>query len=280
MMDFMSIRFRCWYCNRRFVVADHLMGECITCNCTHQLRVPRHNGGNCRLKSITDWIMEGIVYSGGGALLRLTARADILAGGNSGPAVVLEKPSESLLVDTLSYQNKKKMPPRGKLPQAQIDILTRWVQMGLPWATTEGKPIAKRHGPPPVDDQARNFWSFRPVQRPQLPSVRRTEWARNPIDYFVLAKLEAADITPAKPAGKESLLRRVYYDLIGLPPTPEEVDAFLADHSPDAYEKVVDRLLASPRYGERWARHWLDVVRYAESNSFERDGAKPFVWRY
>ncbi|HLJ92683.1 MAG TPA: DUF1549 and DUF1553 domain-containing protein, partial [Gemmataceae bacterium] len=121
---------------------------------------------------------------------------------------------------------------------------------------------------------------FRPVVVPALPAVQDRAWARNPVDLFVLAKLEAAGLKPSPPAEKIALLRRIYYDLIGLPPTPEEVRAFLADDSPDAYERIVDRLLASPHYGEHWARHWLDLVRYAETNSFERDGTKPNVWRY
>src|SRR5262249_42295137 len=155
----------------------------------------------------------------------------------------------------------------GKLSQAQIDTLSRWVKMGVPWS--EGAAVAKRHGPPPVDEQARNFWSFRPVARPKVPEVKNTSWARTPIDAFVLAKLEAAGLSPATAVSKTSLLRRLSYDLTGLPPTPEEVTAFLADESPDAYEKAVDRLLASPHYGEHWARHWLDLVRYAETNGYE-----------
>ncbi len=211
--------------------------------------------------------------------LRLTSRAEVLEGGDSGPAVDLAHPERSLILEAVRYDGATKMPPRGKLSKAQIDVLTRWVKQGLPWAPAEAK-VARKHGPPPVDDHARNFWSFRPVVRPRVPAVRQTDWVRNPIDAFVLAKLEAAGLPPAAPAANETLLRRLYYDLTGLPPTPAEVAAFRADPSPTAYEKVVDRLLSSPRYGERWARHWLDLVRYAETNSFERDGAKPFVWRY
>src|SRR5262249_45433376 len=154
-----------------------------------------------------------------------------------------------------------KMPPKGKLPQKQIDILTRWVKLGAPWSPAAANAGAKRSGPPPVDEHAKQFWSFRPATRPAVPAVKKTDWVGNPIDAYVLAKLEAAGLEPAPPADKQALLRRVYYDVLGLPPTPEEVDAFLADPSPDAYEKVVDRLLASPHYGEHWARHWLDLVR-------------------
>jgi hypothetical protein len=138
----------------------------------------------------------------------------------------------------------------------------------------------RQTGGPREGGAVQRFWSFRPVVRSAPPSVQRKDWVRNPIDAFVLARLEAARLSPASPANKTSLLRRVYYDLIGLPPTTAEVDAFLADEAPDAYEKVVDRLLASPHHGERWARHWLDLVRYGETNGFERNSPKPFVWRY
>jgi mono/diheme cytochrome c family protein len=221
---------------------------------------------------------EGTELSGG---LRLTSRAGILKGGVSGPAVTPAKPSESLLVRAINYQGRQ-MPPTGNLPQAQIAILTRWVAMGLPWTPGEAgagnAPVKK--GPPPVNAETMNFWSFRRVKRPPVPAVKHPGWVKNPIDAFVLANLERANLTPVAPAGKAALLRRATYDLIGLPPSPEEVQAFLADRSPNAYEKVVDRLLASPHYGERWGRHWLDLVRFAETNSFERDDPKPFAWRY
>ena len=128
--------------------------------------------------------------------------------------------------------------------------------------------------------QGRNLWSFRPVTRPALPVVKRSDWARNPIDAFILARLEADGLVPAPPANKIALLRRAFYDLTGLPPTPADAEAFLADDSPHAFRRLVDRLLSSPQYGERWARHWLDLVRFAETNSFERDTVKPFAWRY
>jgi mono/diheme cytochrome c family protein len=211
--------------------------------------------------------------------LRLTSRELLLKGGDSGPAVLFQKPDDSLLLQAVNYEDRK-MPPRAKLPQAQIDVLTRWVQMGAPWPADAVKSLAKHTGPPPVDDDARRFWSFRPVARPQVPQVQDRAWVRNPVDAFVLAKLEAAGLHPAPPADKATLLRRAYYAVTGLPPTPQEVDAFLADAAADAYEKVVDRLLASHHYGEHWGRHWLDLVRYAETNSFERDGAKPFAYGY
>jgi mono/diheme cytochrome c family protein len=207
----------------------------------------------------------------------LTNRDTFLKGGTNGAAISPDKPAESLLLKLVSHQGEVKMPPKGKLAQAQIDALTKWVQMGAPWPA--GREI-RTAGPPAVDDAARNFWSFRPVVRPPVPTVKRADWVKSPIDAFVLAKLEAAGLQPAPPAEKTALLRRVYYDLIGLPPTPAEVEDFLKDDSPLAYEKVVDRLLASPHYGERWGRHWLDLVRYAETNGYEFDTAKPNVWRY
>jgi hypothetical protein len=211
--------------------------------------------------------------------LRLTSRELLLKGGDSGPAVSLQKPDDSLLLQAVNYQDRK-MPPRAKLPQAQIDILTRWVRMGAPWPADAVQSLAKHSGPPPVDDEARRFWSFRLVVRPPVPQVQGRAWVRNSVDAFVLAKLEAAGLRPAPPAYKATLLRRAHYAVTGLPPAPREVDAFLADDSPDAYEKVVDRLLASHHYGEHWGRHWLDLMRYAETNSFERDGAKPFAYGY
>jgi mono/diheme cytochrome c family protein len=209
--------------------------------------------------------------------LRLVSRAALLEGGDRGPAVSLDRPAESLLLRAVNHKDLK-MPPGGKLSVAQLDVLDRWVKMGVPWPKAVS--TAKRPGPPPVDEQARRFWSFRPVARPRVPKVKKAEWVRTPLDAFILAKLEAAGLRPAPPASKTSLLRRVTYDLTGLPPTPEEMTAFLADPRPDAYEQVVERLLASPHHGERYARHWLDLVRYAETNGYEFDAVKPSVWRW
>ena len=211
--------------------------------------------------------------------LRLTSRDHVLRGGETGPAVSLTKPSESLLLEAIRYESLE-MPPTGKMPQAEIDILARWVKLGLPF--DEKAIVMKQQAlvPPAVDDKARKFWSFQPVATPAIPTVQQPGWVKNPVDAFVLARLENAKLKPAAPAKKTALLRRAYYSLIGLPPAPEVVQTFLADKSPEAFEKIVDQLLESPQYGERAARHWLDLVRYAESNSYERDGTKPFVWRY
>lgn len=208
--------------------------------------------------------------------LRLTSREDILKGGATGPVVDLQKPEHSLILDAINY-NDLRMPPKGKLAKAQIDVLTKWVKMGVPW---ESGKVKAPHGAPLVDEAAKTFWAFRALSKPDVPKVKDTAWVKNPIDAFVLAKLEEAGLKPAPPADKGAMVRRVYYNLVGLPPTPEQVDAFVKDERPDAYERLIEGLLASPHYGEHWARHWLDVVRYAETNSFERDSAKPFIWRY
>ena len=212
--------------------------------------------------------------------LSLISRQGILKGGETGPAVSLASPRESLLIAAINYADYE-MPPTGKLPQATIDALTKWVEMGLPWNAAGTIEYANDdHGPPPVNDQTKSFWSFQPVARPEIPKVRNSQWVQTPIDAFVLNGLEQADLHPSARATKTALLRRAYYDLTGLPPSPQEVKAFLADQTPDAFERVVDHLLESPHYGERWGRHWLDLVRYAETNSYERDGDKPYVWRY
>ena len=211
--------------------------------------------------------------------LRLTSRADVLRGGETGPAVSLTEPAKSLLLEAINYESLE-MPPTGKLPQREIDVLTRWVKQALPF--DDKAIVIKPHapGPPVVDAKARKFWSFQPVASPVVPGVQQGDWVKNPIDAFILAGLEKAGLAPSVPVARTGLLRRLYYNLTGLPPSPEAVKTFLADESPQALEKVVDELLDSPQYGERAARHWLDLVRYAESNSYERDGTKPFVWRY
>jgi hypothetical protein len=171
------------------------------------------------------------------------------------------------LPDTLSHTSKVRMPPSGKLPDEQIADIAAWVKMGAP-----SYPTAKAGNG--------KHWAFQPVQDPPVPAVKNKEWVRSPVDAFILSKLETKNLTPAPSANKRDLIRRVTYDLIGLPPTAAEVEAFVADNSPDAFKRVVDRLLASPHYGERWARHWLDLVRYAETNGHEYDNEKMAPWRY
>ena len=213
--------------------------------------------------------------------LALISRRSILDGGDSGAAVDLDHIDESILLDAINYGDYE-MPPSGQLPKEQIELITEWVKKGMPWAESEANNIveSKEHSVPKVNAETKAFWSFQPVKKVAPPTVTNDDWIANEIDNFVLAKLEAASLKPANKAAKEDLIRRAYYDLTGLPPSFEDVQAFVDDSSKDAYPQLIDRLLASPRYGEKWARHWLDVVRYAESNSFERDGTKPFVWRY
>ncbi|MCH7726264.1 MAG: DUF1549 domain-containing protein, partial [Planctomycetes bacterium] len=213
--------------------------------------------------------------------LQMLSREALLKGGETGPALVPGKPEDSLLISSINY-GEYEMPPSGKLPQDKIDILTRWVELAAPWSPdVKIEPqVTEGHGPPQINEKTKNHWAFKRVQRPAVPKIENVKWVRNPIDAFILGPLEKNGFAPAHPADRIALLRRAFYDLTGLPPSPEEVDAFLTDDSPRAFEKVVDRLLESPHYGEKWARHWLDVVRYAETNSYERDGAKPFVWRY
>jgi hypothetical protein len=210
--------------------------------------------------------------------LRLTSRDSILQGGESGPAAVAGKPAESLLIQAIHYTDALKMPPTEKLPNGEIDMLTRWVQRGLPWpeSTTRasGAKVASGASSNPstsggadyqITEEQRKFWSFQPVKDVPPPEVRDVAWTTTAIDRFILNKLEEKGLRPAPPADKRTLIRRATFDLIGLPPTPEEIDAFVNDNSSDALAKVVDRLLASPQYGERWGRHWLDIVRYTDS---------------
>jgi hypothetical protein len=212
--------------------------------------------------------------------LRLDSRAAILQGGDSGPAVVPGKNDESLLVEAIHYEGLE-MPPAGKLDAEKIAVLTRWVEMGAPWPTPKASTsAADAVDKPRITDEDRKYWAFQPVRRPEPPLVQGDRWSRNPIDRFILARLTAEGLTPAPEAERGRLIRRATFDLTGLPPTPEEVAAFLADGEPRAYERLIERLLASPRYGERWARHWLDLVRYAESDGYRADAYRPETWRY
>lgn len=212
--------------------------------------------------------------------LRLDSRAGALKGGDSGPAIVPGAPDQSLLLKALSYQDLRlKMPPTGKLPDEQIADFSSWIQMGASETHSDAAPRAEtKRG---IDfDRERNYWAFRPVQDPLPPAVKNKDWVTSPIDRFILAKLEEKGLKPAPPADKRSLIRRVTFDLTGLPPAPDEIADFLNDQSPHGFEKVVDRLLASPHYGERWARHWMDLVRFAETNGHEFDNDKVDAWRY
>jgi mono/diheme cytochrome c family protein len=204
----------------------------------------------------------------------MTVRADILKGGDLGPAVDLKKLDESPFLNAINFKEGLEMPPKGKLKQTEIDILTKWIKAGLPMK--DGQAVAKTEHKKGITDEDRNYWAYKGVKRPAVPATG----AKNPIDAFIAAKWEGKKVTPAKLADPVALVRRLYYDLTGLPPTPQQVDSFVKDPSLANYEKLVDELLASPKYGEKWGRHWLDVVRYAETNGYERDGPKPYVWRY
>lgn len=212
--------------------------------------------------------------------LRVDSRAALMSGGDQGAAVVPGKPEESLLLKAVRYDDDLKMPPTKKLTKKQIADLAQWVRMGLPWPNSDGPSAASRKREFHINERDHAHWAFQPIKRPPIPAVKHRQWAGNPIDAFILAKLEAKQLSPNPPATKREWIRRVFYDLTGLPPSPHEVEQFVADASPHAYEMLIDRLLASPRYGEKWGRHWLDLVRFAETNSYERDGRKPNAWRY
>jgi hypothetical protein len=213
--------------------------------------------------------------------LRLDSRAAILKGGDLGPAVLLDKPDDSPLLKAIHYRDGLEMPPSGKLPAEKLDVLVRWVKMGLPYSPAKEEVVkAPVHKEMTITDADRAYWAYRPMSRPAVPRVGAVSWTKNPIDAFILARLEEKGLHPAPAADRVTLIRRATYDLTGLPPTPEEIDAFVNDRSPDAYEKLVDRLLSSQGYGEKWGRHWLDLVRFAETHGYERDSPKPFAWRY
>jgi hypothetical protein len=196
--------------------------------------------------------------------LRLDSREAIVRGGKTGPAIVAGKPEESLLIQAVSRRHERlKMPPSDPLSETQVADLAAWVKMGAIWPSSSVTAAAKEGGYV-IGPEKRAFWSFQPIRKPGLPEVKNTSWARGPIDRFILAKLEQKGLNPIEQADKATLIRRATFDLTGLPPTPDEVDAFVLDSSPGAFEKVVSRLLDSPRYGERWGRYWLDLARYAD----------------
>jgi cytochrome c553 len=204
--------------------------------------------------------------------LRLDTREGMLKGGARGPAVVPGKPADSLLLRAVRQSDSLKMPPSGKLKDADIAALAEWIEMGAPW----GAPVATSNSAAP----AKKYWAFVPPAEPKLPEVHNGAWAKSPIDRFVLAALEAKGLQPAAAADKRTLIRRATFDLTGLPPTPDEIRAFLEDSRADAFARVIDRLLASPHYGERWGRHWLDVARYADSNGLDENLVYRHAYRY
>lgn len=211
--------------------------------------------------------------------LFLDSRAAILQGGDNGPALVPGQPEKSRLVEALHYKNPDlQMPPESKLPAAVIADLEKWVKDGAPWPGDSGKVAAK--GAFDLAKRKQDHWAWQPVKAAPPPAVKDKAWPRDPIDAFLLAKLEEKNLKPAAPADRRTLIRRLSFDLVGLPPTPAEVEAFVKDASPQALENLVDGLLARPQFGERWGRHWLDLTRYAESRGHEFDYNNPNAYQY
>ena len=214
--------------------------------------------------------------------LRLDSREALMRGGDSGPAVEPGRPEGSRLIDAVNHSADLQMPPKGKLKGVEVEVLAKWVRDGAVWpeAMAEARPTMAA-GPGVVTPEARAFWAFRPVEMPAIPGVKDQSWPKGAIDRFVLEPLEAKGLHPVAPANRRALVRRVTFDLIGLPPTPEEVEAFVTDESPEAFGKVVDRLLANPHYGERWGRHWLDVARFAEDQAHTFEARRyPHGYKY
>ncbi len=215
--------------------------------------------------------------------LRLDSREAMIAGGDSGPVLVPGDPRRSKFIEAVGYKNVDLlMPPKAKLSETAIRDLHEWVKIGAPWV---GKSEVAAPNKVAFDLAARkaSHWSWQPIQRVEPPTVNNREWSKSSVDRFLFAKLQQKGVRPAKPAEPHVLLRRLYFDIIGLPPSAEALIEFQKEYSSTgqaAIEKVVDRLLATPQYGERWARHWLDLVRYAESRGHEFDATIPNAWQY
>lgn len=212
--------------------------------------------------------------------LRLDDRNGLIIGGGRGPAIIPGQPEKSLLLQAVRHTHKDvKMPPKKHLFDEQIADLTRWIKDGAAWPKAKlPSSIAKLN--PEYPRLRKEHWAWQPLRTAKIPQVQNTSWPRSDIDRFILVKLEDKSLKPVRDADRLDLLRRVTFDLTGLPPTPTQMDAFLSDHSPTAFEKVVDRLLASPAFGERWGRHWLDIARYGESTGSARNLPYPHAWRY
>jgi len=206
--------------------------------------------------------------------LRLDSKTRALAGGDNGKSIVPGDSSKSRLITLVAGLDEDAgiMPPEGEgtpLTAEQIALLRAWIDQGAIWPDAAG-----------VASSGSEHWSFQAILHPPLPTPKDVAWVRNPIDAFILQRIEAEGIRPSDEASRETLMRRVYLDLLGLPPTPQKLDAFLSDSAADAYERMVERVLSSPHYGERWGRHWLDLARYADSDGYEKDRARPYAWRY
>jgi len=209
------------------------------------------------------------------ANLRFDTRDDFFQGNEDGPIVVPGKPEKSRFIVSVLHEGDYRMPPKAKLPKEILDNLTLWVKNGAAWP--EEKTTGKKQ---PDGDPGKKHWAYEPVRKPTVPQVKTKDWVKTPVDHFILAKLEEKNLTPNPQADRRTLLRRLKIDLLGLPPTFEEVEAFEKDKAPDAYEKIVDRYLASPHYGERWARHWLDVARYADTKGYVFTEERRFAYSY
>jgi hypothetical protein len=212
------------------------------------------------------------------AKLRLDSRAGMLKGGESGPAIVPGKPTESLLIEALQYDGLE-MPPAGKLKNRVVQDFKDWITANATWPEQTADLRDTSHG---ITASDRQWWAFQPLHRPGIPTPKpaNPSWARNPIDHFVLQKMQQHNLVPAPAANPATLLRRLYFDLVGAPPTPAQVTGFLENESPDAWEEAVDRLLDDPRYGEHWSRFWLDLVRYSDSDGWNQDALRPHIWKY
>ncbi|MFM1920636.1 MAG: hypothetical protein RLZZ303_2270, partial [Candidatus Hydrogenedentota bacterium] len=214
--------------------------------------------------------------------LRVDHLSFLLTGGESGPSIIPGDATASRIAEAMAYTNVDlQMPPKGKLSDEQIKAVQTWIEQGAHWpdepVPTEGVEAAETFD---VEKRRDEHWAWQPIQSPVPPAVSNTAWPRHDIDRFVLARLEAAGYEPAPEADPATLIRRLSFALTGLPPTPEAVSRFLADERPDAYERLVDELLASPDFGERWGRHWLDITRYAETYGHEQDYPVEHAWRY
>ena len=214
--------------------------------------------------------------------LDLTTRENLMLGGETGPSVTPGRPEESLLYKMVTHEEEPGMPHKeDKLPDAAIEKIAAWIRAGVPYTRElQAAPTSTTRPEFAITAADRAHWAFQPVAKLPSPAVKDRAWVRTPVDAFILTQLEAQGLTPTAPAGRETLIRRVSFDLVGLPPTPEEIDAFVRDESPGSYDALIERLLASPHYGERWGRHWLDLARFAESDGFEHDLIRPQAWRY
>jgi len=211
--------------------------------------------------------------------LKVDSLAALLQGGDSGAAIVPGDADDSLLIEAVRYESYE-MPPKGKLPASSIKILERWVEMGAPWPKEKAPEATALRPEFDLLQRKKDHWVWQPVDSPEVPAVTDKQWPRAELDHFILARLEAAGLKPSRDAERAAVMRRLYFDLTGLPPTPEQAERYLADQAPGATARLVDELLNSPRFGERWGRHWLDLVRYAESRGHEFDNDAPNAFQY